>query len=387
MNQDDNIHGSNDSQQPDPGSLLDLEEREPEPQPAPQSNEQDLEVLAQDNANVPILATLNELKLVQQFIVCIRDASLDNDYLPADVIDQLQNPATNIFNLDEQEALQTGIESFLATETASEAVFNQSCKVFHHSMDRRGEDHEPIPSLFQIKEHIKDITGIYPLMHDMCPNTCIAYTGPFSELKTCTKCMLPRYDPQALAASGGVRKIPQWQFLTLPIGLQLQALWHTPEGAQAMRYRLNLTKALFQKADARPDKKIVIDEYKDIFHGDVYRDAVRSGKIKDDDMVLMLSIDGAQLYKSKQSDCCIYIWVILDLAPDLRYKKRHIFPGGFFPGPNKPGNIEFFLLPGFHHLAALMKDGLAIWDAFENKSFTSDLLFSWAWLMDLASLT
>ena len=130
-----NIHGNNDSQQPDPGSLLDLKQREPEPQLAPQSNEQDLEVLVQDNANVPILATLNELKLVQQFIVCIRDASLDNNCLLANVIDQLQNPATNIFNLNKQEALQTGIELFLATETVSEAVFNQSCEVFHRSID------------------------------------------------------------------------------------------------------------------------------------------------------------------------------------------------------------------------------------------------------------
>jgi len=30
----------------------------------------------------------------------------------------------------------------------------------------------------------------------------------------------------------------------------------------------------FSKADARPNKKIVIDEYKDIFHGDVYLNAV-----------------------------------------------------------------------------------------------------------------
>ncbi|KAF8803299.1 hypothetical protein BYT27DRAFT_7145321, partial [Phlegmacium glaucopus] len=101
-------------------------------------------------------------------------------------------------------------------------------------MDRRGGDYEPIPSLFQIKERIKGITGVYPLMTDMCPNTCIAYTGPFSQLDTCTKCMLPRYNPQALVASGGVKKIPQRQFLTLPIGPQLQALWHTPEGAKAM---------------------------------------------------------------------------------------------------------------------------------------------------------
>ncbi|KAF8815057.1 hypothetical protein BYT27DRAFT_7033082, partial [Phlegmacium glaucopus] len=55
------------------------------------------------------------------------------------------------------------------------------------------------------------------------------------------------------------------------------------------------------------------------------------------------------------------------------YKKRHIFLGGFFPGPNKPRNIESFLFPGFHHLAALMKEGLAIWDAFKNQSFISDL--------------
>jgi hypothetical protein len=376
------MHANDELQQPDRGSQLDLERREQieEPQPAPHDNEGNgppaLHAHAPPaNPDLSVVATLEELQLVQKFIACIRDASLDNDSLPADVIDRLRNPITNIFDLDEQEALRTGIELFLATETASEAVFNQSRDVFHRAMDRMGvsENFEPIPSLFQVKERIKEITGVYPLMHDMCPKTCMAYTGPFSELEACTKCARPRYDPEALAASGGIRKIPQRQFLTLPIGPQLQALWRTPEGAEAMRYRLNLTKELFQKADARPDKKIVIDQYEDIFHGDAYLNAVRSGNLKDNDMVLMLSIDGAQLYQSKQSDCWIYIWVILDLAPDLRYKKRHIFPGGFFPGPDKPGNIESFLFPGFHHLAALMKEGLGVWDASKNISFISDL--------------
>ncbi|KAF8156691.1 hypothetical protein B0H34DRAFT_657510 [Crassisporium funariophilum] len=180
----------------------------------------------------------------------------------------------------------------------------------------------------------------------MCPKTCIAYTGPFSELKACTKCAIPCYNPKALAGSGGIKKIPQQQFLTPPIGPQLQPLWRTPEGAQAMPYCLNLTKALFQKADARPDKSIVIDQYKNLFHGNTYLNAVRSGDLKDNNMVLMLLIDGAQLYQSKQSDCWIYIWVILNLAPDLHYKKRHIFPGGFFPGPNKleMSNLFFSLV-------------------------------------------
>jgi hypothetical protein len=50
----------------------------------------------------------------------------------------------------------------------------------------------------------------------------------------------------------------------------------------------------------------------------------------------MLSIDSAQLYAHKASDCWIYIWVIMDLSPDEHYKKRHILPGGFISGPNKP---------------------------------------------------
>ena len=36
------------------------------------------------------------------------------------------------------------------------------------------------------------------------------------------------------------------------------------------------------------------------------------------DMILMLSIDGAQLYAHKASDCWIYIWIILDHPPHLR---------------------------------------------------------------------
>ncbi|KAH7917471.1 hypothetical protein BV22DRAFT_989347, partial [Leucogyrophana mollusca] len=93
-----------------------------------------------------------------------------------------------------------------------------------------------------------------------------------------------------------------------------------------------------------------------------YLNAVQQGDIKDTDTVLMLSMDGAQLYQNKQSDCWIYIWILLDLSPDLRYKKKYILPGGFIPGPNKPKNVDSFLFPGLHHLAALQREGLRVWD-------------------------
>jgi hypothetical protein len=95
------------------------------------------------------------------------------------------------------------------------------------------------------------------------------------------------------------------------------------------------------------------EEYNDVYSAHAFTQAVLDEDIKCDDTVLMLSIDGAQLYQHKQLDCWIYIWVLLDLAPDLRYKKKYVLPGGFIPGPNKPKNLDSFLFTGLHHLVAL----------------------------------
>lgn len=61
----------------------------------------------------------------------------------------------------------------------------------------------------------------------------------------------------------------------------------------------------------------------------------------------------------------------MDFSPDERYKKIHVLPGGFIPGPNKPKNIDSFLFPGLFHLAALQREGLRIWDAFADRLFLS----------------
>ena len=116
-----------------------------------------------------------------------------------------------------------------------------------------------------------------------------------------------------------------------------------------MHHRSQETKRILEELERNGNH---IKEWEDIYHGTAYLDAVRAGNIKDEDMVLLMSIDGAQLYQNKQSDCWIYIWVILDLPLDARYKKLHVFPGGFIPGPNKPKNVDSFIFPGLHHVAA-----------------------------------
>jgi hypothetical protein len=74
----------------------------------------------------------------------------------------------------------------------------------------------------------------------------------------------------------------------------------------------------------------------DIPAGWDYLAEVLSNNIKQDDIMLMVSLNGAQLYESKQSDCWMYVWIIHNLSPDKWYLKVHVCPGGFIPGPNKP---------------------------------------------------
>lgn len=108
-------------------------------------------------------------------------------------------------------------------------------------------------------------------------------------------------------------------------------------------------------------------DYDDIFSGEAYLDAVDAGKIEEYDTLLMLSIDGAQLYRDKKSECWIYIWVLLEMAPDERYKIRNILPGGIIPGPNSPQHLDSFLFPGLAHLSALQKEGLRLWDSYHQR--------------------
>ncbi|KAF9444050.1 hypothetical protein P691DRAFT_763731 [Macrolepiota fuliginosa MF-IS2] len=107
--------------------------------------------------------------------------------------------------------------------------------------------------------------------------------------------------------------------------------------------------------------------YTDIFSGDWYQQCLASGTLNDDDVLLMFSVDGAQLYEHKASDCWIYIWVILDLSPDQRYKKYHVIPGGFIPGPGKLKNLDSFLFPGLFHIAALQCEGFCVYNALTRK--------------------
>jgi hypothetical protein len=103
-----------------------------------------------------------------------------------------------------------------------------------------------------------------------------------------------------LANSEGKVKKPQQEFHSMPIGPQLQALWRHLDGAASIQYYDTHTAEIISKLKLSDG---VLDSYKDFFHGSEYLHAVDDGCIKLGDMILMFSMDGAQLYRNKNFDC------------------------------------------------------------------------------------
>jgi hypothetical protein len=290
----------------------------------------------------------------------LREASLDADGLDDEVLAQLRHPPQEPFDFVDPD-LRLALKLFISTTNSSQKTY---ANIRQDILERHPED--PILSHAAIKRQVALISGVAPVKHDMCPDSCIAYTGPFKDLEMCPTCGEHRFDPIKLASSNGEIKIARQKFYTFPLGPQLQALWRTPKGAERMQYRHQRTTEILEQLE---DSNGVIHNFDEFWHGSEYLNAVGRGDISTDDMVLMFSIDGAQLYEHKTSDFWVYIWIILDLPPDLRYKKKHVLIGGFIPG--NPKNTDSFLYPGFHHLAALQKEGLQIWDSRNNRIFKS----------------
>jgi len=305
------------------------------------------------------MARLEDIRDALAFITALRKASLDDSFsrLPVDALQRLRNPPHELPDTTDPDLILS-LKFYFA---------NTTIKAYNTIRDATMERHpdDDIYSHHRIKCTAAELSGVVPIVHDMCPNTCLAFTGPYADLDRCPRCGEERWDAKKSTAQ---KKVARQTFDTFPVGPQLQALWLHPDHAEKMRWREERTKDILNELKTTGG---VPHAYEDILHGKQYLDACQSGQIKDGDSVLMLSIDGAQLYESKQSDCWIYIWVLFDHAPEERYQKKYVLPGGIIPGPKKPKNLDSFIFPGLHHLHAIQTEGLVIWDGAQKRQFLS----------------
>ena len=209
------------------------------------------------------------------------------------------------------------------------------------------------------------LSGVKLIASDMCPNLCMAYTGPLSQKNSCICCGSVRYDP----ITGKSRQ----QFWSIPIEPIVQALRQNHKSAEDMDHLMDhLEMLLIELCDNGS-----INKYDDIMCGNKMLTAYKNGIIKQSDMALIMSFDGAQLHRNKVSDRWIYIWVLANFSLGLHYTNKLVIPGGIIPG--KPKIVESFFYPGFQHIKAINQQpagGLPIWDARCDISYVSQLFIA-----------
>jgi hypothetical protein len=84
------------------------------------------------------------------------------------------------------------------------------------------------------------------------------------------------------------------------------------------------------------NKKSGIQDYYDLCCGSEYLGLVELGKILDNDMLLYVSMDGAQLYRDKESNAWFRISGVIDFPPEFRHSRETVLPLFVIGGPNHP---------------------------------------------------
>ena len=174
-----------------------------------------------ENGNPPeqvptFVPNVADLRTSLEFTDALKVATLDNRGLDEDTMEWLCNPLTEPADVSDPDFR---LDLFLSTINASEETYNKSCTgvLCHHPDDE-------VLLYAQIKSKIAKLSGVSPIVCHMCINSCVAFTRPFNNLEECPICQEACY----LDDTG-----TPWQvFYTIPIGPQLQALWHTKGSAQ-----------------------------------------------------------------------------------------------------------------------------------------------------------
>ena len=207
-----------------------------------------------------------------------------------------------------------------------------------------------ILSLYLVRKLAAKLTGLSSQLVDMCPKSCMAFTGEFKDYSSCTyvrdkskgPCGEPRYDKKGS---------PRAQMQYTPIAPIIQSLYMNKETAEAMRYRHRRLQEALQKLKPNSPPTEYSDFSDSISHINHF---CHSHLFKEEtDTAITISGDGAQLTMKKQSDVWVLIVTILNLPPNMRSKAANIIMPLVIPGPSSPGNVESFVYVLYEELAKL----------------------------------
>ena len=173
------------------------------------------------------------MKTNLQFIWMVEEATLESQLSPAELY-AFGHPQQLTFSPANNKYLRLSISFYISglDHNASERHYAS----LHENIQDIFPDSEML-SYDQVKQSVSNLSGVLTWKHDMCIDSCAAFTGPFAQLEECPLCHKPRYNEEELRRSNGKNKVPWKSITTLPLGPQLQSHWRSPETAQKMYYR------------------------------------------------------------------------------------------------------------------------------------------------------
>ncbi|KAJ2936169.1 hypothetical protein H1R20_g924, partial [Candolleomyces eurysporus] len=214
-----------------------------------------------------------------------------------DTLDRLKSPGPCTKDFDDQTRLH--LKMYISHMKTSQDIYQQNREAFNEFCPE-GE----IPSFEMLEKKALELTSISTITDDMCINSCYAFTGDFADQDTYTICGADCY------IGTGKKKQARKTMTTIPLGPQLVALRQSKEGSEALQYRHTKTQEVLE--DLHNEQEY---NYNNIFCGSDYIELAQELELTEDDFVVSLSLDGAQLYQSKKSDTWIGIWIVHDYDP------------------------------------------------------------------------
>lgn len=214
-----------------------------------------------------------------------------------------------------------------------------------------------------LRSKAQALAGVEPLRFDCCVNSCVCFTGHYASLEKCPRCNQPRFE----VGSHGKKK-PRSQFFYIPLIPRLIAYLKSPPVASAMQYR--------------SQHQHVPGSFRDIFDGTNYQ-ALQSAPITihgepidppttyfqdPRDIALGLSTDGYGILTHGQATAWPLILFNYNLSPEMRFHSDNLLALGVIPGPNKPGDIDSFLVP-LAEVFFLLAAGVGTYDVLSESQF------------------
>lgn len=194
----------------------------------------------------------------------------------------------------------------------------------------------PGVTFYRIRLLLKHLVPLEPTLINCCINSCIAFTGAFTNEEHCPVCGEPRYKSNKTAR----KSTAYWSVIN-----SLRIQYGDKTRAETLRYRHEYT---------TNHEYTLGDRIGDVFDGSRYKTLVSLGFFQDfRDIALLASTDGYQIFRQKRDDCWVVLLINANLPPAVRVQHENLMITMIIPGPKAPKNFNSFLQPLIDELKQL----------------------------------